>query len=49
MEKRKHAKDAAAKNNSTPTESMTSVEQSHETFADSLPERDTQSPHSKGK
>lgn len=49
MTKRKHSWDAAAKNNSTPTESMTSVEFSDEKFSDELPKRDTQSPRSKGK
>lgn len=47
--KRKHALDAAAKNNQTPTESMTNVEFSDEKFADEIPKRDTQSPRSKGK
>ncbi|RZT21883.1 hypothetical protein [Fictibacillus sp. BK138] len=49
MAKRKHALDAAAKNNQTPTESMANVEFSNESFADELPKRDTQSPRSKGK
>jgi hypothetical protein len=49
MAKRKHALDAAAKNNQTPTESMTNVEFSDEKFADEIPKRDTQSPRSKGK
>ncbi|WNB92991.1 hypothetical protein [Bacillus sp. NEB1478] len=49
MAKRKHAVDAAKRNNQTPTESMTNVEFSNETFADEIPKRDTQSPRSKGK
>ncbi|MFC7372382.1 hypothetical protein ACFQPF_11920 [Fictibacillus iocasae] len=49
MDKRKHSRDAAAKNNATPTESMTSMENSDAAFSDELKERDTQSPRSKGK
>ncbi|MFG6497215.1 hypothetical protein P8610_17770 [Fictibacillus sp. UD] len=49
MTKRKHSWDAAAKNNSTPTESMANVEFSDEKFSDEIPKRDTQSPKSKGK
>lgn len=48
MAKRKQSKDAAAKNNHTPTESMTDIEFSDDKFVDQLPTRDTQSPKSKG-
>ncbi|MDN4072387.1 MULTISPECIES: hypothetical protein [Fictibacillus] len=48
MAKRKHSTNAAAKNNQTPTESMTDVEFSDDKFVDDIPKRDTKSPKSKG-